>query len=158
MLYSLCRKTDSRDVCTVYTPNFAGASGKSKERAKAEEAGDGGNAGQEGSDNDSDEGLEAAAEQDGLQSEVLRGKNMDVASMDALRKRIEVRWDAHIRRVPLKTSSFSAWSVETSSGRGFFCENVTADQNLCLACRYVFNPFFGMPWRRPRPALCSIRQ
>lgn len=69
---------------------------KSKERAKAEEAGDSVDAGQEGSDNGSDEGLEAAAEQDGLQSEVLRGKNMDVASMDALKKRIEVRCDVHI--------------------------------------------------------------
>ncbi|CAN0240775.1 unnamed protein product, partial [Hapterophycus canaliculatus] len=42
-------------------------------------------------DGGGDEGLEAAAEQDGLQGEVLRGKNMDVASMDALKQRIEER-------------------------------------------------------------------
>lgn len=43
---------------------------------------------------DSDGGGEEGTgrpEEDGLESEVLRGKNMDVASMDALKKRIEVR-------------------------------------------------------------------
>lgn len=65
-----------------------------QERAKAEGGGDPDDAGDEGAGGDgsgADEGLEAAAEQDGLQGEVLRGKNMDVASMDALKKRIEVR-------------------------------------------------------------------
>lgn len=72
-----------------------------KERAKAEEDGDSDDARQgagdndnddgSGGDEDEDEGLEAAAEQDGLEGEVLRGKDMDVASMDALKKRIEVR-------------------------------------------------------------------
>lgn len=41
-------------------------------------------------DGGGDEGT-GRPEQDGLESEVLRGKNMDVASMDALKKRIEVR-------------------------------------------------------------------
>ena len=69
-----------------------------KERAKADEDGGDVDAGSDKDDNandddgdESDEGLQAAAEQDGLQSEVLRGKSMDVASMDALKKRIEVR-------------------------------------------------------------------
>lgn len=87
--------THNCNVRIICTSCFAAASAQSKERAKAEEVGDSEDAGQEGSDNDSDEGLEAAAEQDGLQSEVLRGKNMDVASMDALKKRIEVRLGVH---------------------------------------------------------------
>lgn len=67
-------------------------SAKPQERAKSgEDDGPVDDDGQDGSDGDDDEGLEAAAEQDGLQGEVLRGKNMDVASMDALKQRIEVR-------------------------------------------------------------------
>lgn len=64
-------------------------------RGKAEGAEDGtSNAAEEDMEGDSDGGGEEGTgrpEEDGLESEVLRGKNMDVASMAALKKRIEVR-------------------------------------------------------------------
>lgn len=63
-------------------------------RGKAEVAEDGpSNATEEDMKGDSDGAGEEGTgrpEEDGLESEVLRGKNMDVASMDALKKRIEV--------------------------------------------------------------------
>lgn len=64
-------------------------------RGKAEGTEDGpSNAAEEDMEGDSDGAGEEGTgrpEEDGLESEVLRGKNMDVASMDALKKRIEVR-------------------------------------------------------------------
>ena len=65
---------------------------KERARDKAEGAGD--DAAEGDGEGDSDgEGKEGTGrhEEDGLESEVLRGKSMDVASMDALKKRIEVR-------------------------------------------------------------------
>lgn len=44
---------------------------------------------------DTDGGDGSGGEEDGLRSEVLRGKGMDVGSMDALKKRIEVRVVMH---------------------------------------------------------------
>lgn len=67
-----------------------------QERARAEgEGGDVSSAHSDEENGDNDESdSRQAEEEDGLQSEVLRGKNMNVSSMDALKKRIEVRRNA----------------------------------------------------------------
>lgn len=59
-----------------------------QERAR-EDAED--NASPEMDTGDGEEGAESEGEEDGLRSEALRWKGMDVGSMDALKKRIEVK-------------------------------------------------------------------
>lgn len=57
-----------------------------QERARA-----GGEEGAADVESDADGGSDDQGDEDALRSEVLRGKNMDVGSMSALKKRIEVR-------------------------------------------------------------------
>lgn len=79
-------------LCALMTPT--GEQERAREQGD-DDAMDSDSDGGQGGRGNVDEGMsedgQSPPEEGGLESEVLKGKNMDVASMDALKKRIEVR-------------------------------------------------------------------